>query len=469
MTAAPDRAARRGAKAVLSFAQGPMIRNGSWIAGPFFLQQFLRLVTNIVLARLLAPEMFGLMLLVNTLRTGAELLSDIGISQSVVRSGRGEERRFLDTAWTMQVVRGVLLMALAAAAAVPIGLLYDQPELTWIILAVSPMFLFTGVQSPGLFLVQRKLQLKTRALYDTAGTVFKCAFTVALAAVMPSVWALVWGLVAGTLFTTCMSFMIGERIRPRFTWDRQHAWEIFGFGKWIFLSTAIYFAASSTDRLYFVAALPLALAGVYGVARTFADLLSGLARRTGTLFVFPKLAAMGGRREQALEGLRAKRFKVLAGAACAVALAIAGADQFILLAYDSRYHAAAFMLPVMLVGVWFGILAVFAEAMMMGCGKPAAGARANAAKFVVLLVFLPLAVSRAGMFEALLVLVAAEFVRCAWLTPALQRERLTTLRGDLALTAMMVTLALAAKLALGSIGLVPTIAEWWELGVLLHG
>ena len=64
-----------------------------WVVVPFGTQQIVRLVTQIVLARMLAPEMFGLMLLVNTLRTGAELLSDIGIGQSLPIYGSSQAYR----------------------------------------------------------------------------------------------------------------------------------------------------------------------------------------------------------------------------------------------------------------------------------------------------------------------------------------------------------------------------------------
>lgn len=451
------------------FGRNRLAYQAGWVAAPFAIQQVVRLATNIVLAYMLAPEIFGLMLLVNTLRTGTELLSDIGISQSVVRSPRGDERAFLDTAWTLQVLRGTLLTMIAASAAFPISLAYDRPDLTLIILAVSPIFFLTGIHSPGLFVLQRKLQLKRRAFYDVGCTLFQCASTIALAAIIPSVWALVWGLMLSGLFATAMTYVISKGDWPRFAWHREHFREIFHFGKWIFFSTIAYFAATSTDRIYFVAVLPLALVGVYSVARTFADALGQLAQRAGAFVVFPRLAAMGDERGEAAERLRSKRFRVLALAAAATALAIAGSDQFILLIYDSRYHAAAFMLPILLMGTWFGVLNAFADAMLMGCGKPARTAQGNAVKFAVLLGLLPLAIARGSVLEALLVLILAELARWVWLTPTLMRERLASFTDDIALTGLLLLLALSVKFALGWLGVTPTPAEWWAMGSMLHG
>jgi O-antigen/teichoic acid export membrane protein len=450
-------------------ATHPLGRQLGWVVAPFGVQQAIRLVTNIVLTRLLAPEIFGIMLLINSLRTGTELLSDIGIGQSVVRSPNGANRDFLDVAWTLQLVRGALLALVIALAAAPIAALYGKPALMPLILALSPIFLFTGLQSAGIFLAQRRLELKSRALFDTASTLINSFAAIALALVIKSAWSLVIALVASALLTTVLSFVVFERRLPRFRWDSSHVREIISFGKWIFLSTMLYFAATSYDRLYFVAAVPIALAGVYAVARTFADMLAQLAQRAGSFLVFPKVAAMGEYRDAAVSArLRTTRRKVLALVALATGTAVAGSDQFILLAYDARYHGAAFMIPVMLVGAWFGILSAFADAMLMGAGRPAPGAWANGAKFAAMLIGLPLALASGDFLAALLVLAGAEAVRWLALLPSSHREGLATPFDDLWLSAVMAASALGCKALLGALGLVPTLSEWWAMRGLLQ-
>lgn len=443
-------------------------REVGWVVVPFGLQQVLRLGTNIVLTRLLAPEIFGIMLLINSLRTGTELLSDIGIGQSVVRSPNGEDRDFLDVAWTLQMLRGLLLTLFLLLAAVPIAALYDRPDLAPLILAISPVFLITGLQSAGLFTAQRHMQLQRRAVYEVANTVLASAIGIGMALVITSVWALIIALVLSTVATTLLSFLVFERRLPRFRWEGAHVREIISFGKWIFLSTAVYFAATSYDRFYFVAAVPIAMAGIYGVARTFSDMLAALAQRAGALLVFPRAAAMQDRREELAPRLRHTRRKTLALVALALGVAVAGSDQFILLAYDQRYHAAAFMIPVLIVGVWFGILSTFADSMLMGAGRPAPGAWANFAKFGVMLAGLPIALARGSLLDALLVLVAAEIARWLALLPPSRRERFAGLTDDIALTVLMAAAALTTKWLLGAIGLVPTLGEWWAMRGLLH-
>ena len=333
---------------------------------------------------------------------------------------------------------------------------------------MSPVFLIAGLQSAGLFVSQRRMQLRRRAVFEIANTVIASAVAIALALTIKSVWALIISLVVGTIIATLLSFLVFERRLPRLRWEAAHVREIISFGKWIFLSTAIYFAATSYDRFYFVAAVPIAMAGIYGVARTFSDMLAALAQRAGALLVFPRAAAMQDRREELAPRLRNTRRKTLALVALTIGAAVAASDQFILLAYDPRYHAAAFMVPLLIVGVWFGILSTFADSMLMGAGRPAPGAWANLAKFAVMLVGLPIALANGSLLEALVVLVLAEVARWLALLPPSRRERFAGLSDDLALTLLMAATALAAKWLLGAMGLVPTMSEWWALRGLLY-
>jgi O-antigen/teichoic acid export membrane protein len=153
--------------------------------------------------------------------------------------------------------------------------------------------------------------------------------------------------------------------------------------------------------------------------------------------------------------------------AIAAGIGAAGVDKFILVAYDARYQAAAFMVPVLLVTTWFGVLSAFADSMLMGCGRPAPGARANLAKFLLLLIGLPIAVSSGSMLQALAVLLLAEMARWLALIPSSQREGFMKASDDLQLTALMLATALSVKFVVGFTGLVPTLQEWWSLHRLL--
>ena len=157
------------------------------------LSQVLRLAGNLVLTRLLEPELFGLMALGYIFNTGLGLFSDIGIEPGVVRSKRAHDPVFLKTAWTMQFIRGLLLFVLTAIIAYPVSLIYKDPVLFLIIPVIGIVSIFQGFQSCSLFLLNKDLDQGKLVFIDFIGQIVSLIVMVVIAYVFKSIWALVLG------------------------------------------------------------------------------------------------------------------------------------------------------------------------------------------------------------------------------------------------------------------------------------
>ena len=101
-----------------------VLRSGTWTLAGFGASQILRLSSNLIMTRLLVPEMFGVMALAQVFLYMMTLISDVGINPSIIRSDRGEETRFLNTAWTIQVIRGAIICFVVAL--IGVALYYAQ-------------------------------------------------------------------------------------------------------------------------------------------------------------------------------------------------------------------------------------------------------------------------------------------------------------------------------------------------------
>ena len=99
--------------------------------------QVIRLASSLLLTRLLFEEAFGIMALVTVFMQGLQLFSDIGLGPNIVQNERGDDPKFLNTAWTMQVARGFTLWLIACIGAKPFAEFYGEPMLAWII-PISP-------------------------------------------------------------------------------------------------------------------------------------------------------------------------------------------------------------------------------------------------------------------------------------------------------------------------------------------
>jgi O-antigen/teichoic acid export membrane protein len=208
----------------------------------------LRLAANLVLTRILFPEAFGLMALVQVFVVGLQMFSDIGIQTSVIRSPRGEDPKFLHTAWTVQVFRGIVLWLGCVALAAPAATFYDEPDLQTLLPVVALNAVFLGFASINVFTVNRNLMLGRLTLLELGSQLIGSLAMIGLALAWESVWALVIGGLFGTFLHVILTHVVLPGGRMRFMIEREAFWEIFGFGKWLFVSSAAGFLIGHGDK-----------------------------------------------------------------------------------------------------------------------------------------------------------------------------------------------------------------------------
>ncbi len=437
-----------------------LVRAGGWVFASYAAQQVLRLVTSVALAWLLAPALLGTMLLINTLRTAGELLTDVGIGQSIVHNERGDQPDFYNTAWTIQIIRGFALFVLALIVTIPVANLYDDPQLRVLLPIVASIFVVSGFTSPAKFLLQKRVAVRALAIYSFTIAVTGSVIHIALAWWLRDIWALIWGLVLSTIITVALSFFLLDWRKHRLKLDRDAVRSILHFGKWIFLSSLIFFAAGNFDRLYLADMVPFAVLGVYGIARTLSETAVNLFTHLSSQLVFPKIAASKARGPALRDVIGSLRQATIWAIALALAAGVAVADTLILWMYDDRYAQAAVYLPILMAGAWFGTLAAIAESVLMGIGKPRSVAFGNAAKFLCVLVTVPLVLPAYGMTATVIVFATVEIVRYAVLGWQLDRERIAFHWQDILATIGFVTAALAFRVITGWLGLNDGLAGW---------
>jgi len=431
----------------------PTLARIGWATGTFGLIQVLRFANNVILARLLSPPLFGLMLIVNSIRTGVELISDVGINQNIVSNKAGHTPDFYDTAWTIKVVRGVALGAFFMLTGKLFANFFEQPQLSIIMPVIALTFVFLGFQSTSSALLQKQKTIARNTIFEVIVAAISLVVHVALAIVSPTIWALVLGSVITSAAALITSYLIIPGTRHRFIIEPVSAREIIVFGKWIFLSSIIYFLAMNFDRLYFAKLISLAELGIYSIARSLADMLSNLVIRSSTMVLFPSVAAMQATNPELRAKLLHGRRMVLALVAVGLACFLAMSDVLVNLLYDQRYDSAGVILPVLLLGVWLAILCVVNDSILLGTGKAAYTTAANASKLATLVIGVPIAFHYWGLMGAVLVLNAGEAVRYVTLWAFGRRQHLGFGRDDLALTILFLITIPAARKLLFSIGL----------------
>ncbi len=390
-----------------------IVRAGSWTLLAHAASQVLRLGGSLILTRLLVPEMFGVLAIAMVIQTVLSLLSDIGLRQTVIHSARGESRALLDTAWTVQVLRGILIWVVCSLVAaglvvagglgwLPAGSVYAAPELPAMTVGLALAAIVTGFQSTKLMSTNRDLDLRWGVVIDFLSQVIGLVVAVGLAWWTRSIWSFVVSSLVAAIVSTVLSHWWVPGANNRFCWDRASAKELFGYGRWVLLSSLLFVLASNGDRMLLGGWFDAATLGVYGIALNLATVAEVAGSR---LFAAVAMPAFSEKVRMDRSGLPSVYFRMrlpfdLMFLLCAGALFSLG-PVLVQGLYDSRYAQAGTMLQ------WLSFTLVFARYGMTGSaylalGEPRLLTWIHVVKAVSIFVLTPVLYSMFGLTGALI-------------------------------------------------------------------
>ncbi len=409
----------------------------------------LRVVSSLVLTRLLLPAYFGQITLLMTLITGLTLLSDIGVSQSVIQEPRGDDPNFLNTAWTIQMIRGIVLWLIAVAISWPMAIFYHDPQLKYLLPVLSLMILIGGFNSTNLLSLSRHMRVRRLFGIDGSTAVVSLVVTVIWAYFWPSVWSIVGGQVISFLYRLVLSHIpsVAPGIRNTLHWEKASVHGIVHFGKWIMIGTAFFFFASQADRLILGKLISFTLLGIYSISYQLSDVPRAVILSLGTRVAYPFISRMihQHRNEFRAEYLRYRFYALLAGAFLLSIMANWG-GLLILKLYDHRYHEAAWMIPILALGLWHTLLYQTTAPVLFSLGKAQYNAIGNAAYCIFVFASIPIAFHFFGMFGAVIAIAAGDFPLYVVTQFGATREGVRPLRQDLQMTGIFLVVLLACFL-----------------------
>lgn len=397
----------------------------------------IRVGANLVITRLLVPEHFGVMALVNVFLIGLHLFSDIGVGPNIIQSPRGDEPAFLNTAWTVQVIRGGALWICSCLLAWPLAHFYGKPELVLLIPVAGLSAVFGGFESTRLFTQNRHLAFMRVNALDLGAQVASVAVMIVSAYVLRSVWALVISGLVSSLLRTVLSHTILPGQPNRFAWEPAARRSLFDFGRWIFVSTSVTFLASQSDRLVLGKLVPVEELGLYAIAANLAAMPAQVIYQVTQKVFYPLLAtALRNETHDAGTILRA-RARLLVLLAPAIALGVAMAPPVVALLYDPRYVRVGGLTSLLSIGTWLGTVASSYSIMLLAAGHPKELSFGYALKVALFLGLAFLVAPRWGTPGlALLVALSELGFFVVVMLGVRNRLRLVDLRADLGTTAL---------------------------------
>jgi lipopolysaccharide exporter len=204
-------------------------------------------VSTLILVRLLQPDDFGLVGLATAVFSAFDMLTEMSMQMALIRLPV-MDRRHMDTAWTMNILRGGLIgMLLVLSSGVAADWMHD-PRVSSILLVLAAISMLQGFENIGMVKFRRDIQFRSIFEYQLGAKLVSFCVTVAGAWMFRSHWALIAGIATSRLFLVGYSYVI-QPYRPRLSLAAFA--DLFHFSKWFLATNLLTAIESYTATLLF--------------------------------------------------------------------------------------------------------------------------------------------------------------------------------------------------------------------------
>jgi O-antigen/teichoic acid export membrane protein len=333
-----------------------------WVILIFGLSQLIRLGSNLIVTRLLEPEMFGVMAVVYVVIFGIGMFTDLGLWAFVVRHKNHDDPHVLNAVWSIQVVRGWLVFFAIVGAVIILIVgnqympdyfhgIYADSRLPILILIAGVASVIGGYRSMASPVMHRKLEVGKLEIIELVSQTIGTSVMVIWVWLYPSIWALLSAGLISLTISTYLSYSLFP-FRHKFVWDKAIVKEVFQFSKWIVIASALTYLFSQGDKLFFAAKIDAADLGVYSIAFMLVAMLTTVTQTLAEKIVFPVFSSQVHGDRQLLKDKYYKVRLYLDFPIFLVAgLLIALGPLIIHTLYDERYNDAGWILQILVFSV----------------------------------------------------------------------------------------------------------------------
>lgn len=229
-------------------------------------QLFLRLLSTVVLTRILDPSAYGVLAIVATIQIIVSLTTDLGIYPYVVKSNNAHEAQFLNEVWTIRLIRGIINTLVIFLLAPFIAHYARLPEIENVIKAASIIPFLEALTSMSFATAAKEGRIKLLTISELIPAVLGIVFSIILCYALNSYWGVI---IAGYISAACKIYLsyslFDDAVRvPAFS--LQAVKDIWAYSKYILPSSLISLVIGQIDKIVLARILPLKELGLYNVA-----------------------------------------------------------------------------------------------------------------------------------------------------------------------------------------------------------
>jgi len=344
------------------------LRSGAWLGVAGALIGVLNFIRSIVLARLLTPDIFGLMSIALMFSRSFDALTRPGVVPALIhRKGSFDQAK--DTVFVILLARGFLLTVLLIFASPYIASFYEQPILEDMLWVMAIGFVLLGGKNINVVAKAKALDYKQLAILDQLLEIINTSVVIALAFWLDSVWALVIGYITSSGIITLLSYILIPG-KPRFDFNIKIAKELLKYGKFITGTSIVLFIVSQLDNAVVGKILGVEQLGYYVLAFTTANFATTYVAKLAAKVLFPVFSHIQDDKKATRKAFL-QVFELLSIVVIPAALGLLMlSSELVVLLYGEKWLPSAYVLNVLCV---FGLARAFASMsgnILNGIGKP---------------------------------------------------------------------------------------------------
>ncbi|MCI0454776.1 MAG: lipopolysaccharide biosynthesis protein [Candidatus Dadabacteria bacterium] len=262
-----------------------VVISGFWVFILRVLQKVIGLVKLVVLARVLTPEDFGLIGIALITIATLEMFSTTGFQQALIQKKENIDL-YLNTSWTVSIVRGTLLFLILLIVAPYAAVFFSSTESKSVIQVIAVSILFQAFTNIGIIYFRKDLEFNRHFIYELVGTLVEFIVSVSTALILRNVWSIVFGVIAGN-FATCLISYYLHPYRPRLSIDFGKAKELWKFGKWLSGTSILNFLITQGDDIFIGKILGATALGFYQMAYRISNVPATEVTHVISQVIFP--------------------------------------------------------------------------------------------------------------------------------------------------------------------------------------
>jgi lipopolysaccharide exporter len=248
------------------------LRGGLWMLLGRSCRWCLGLFRTVVLARLLAPDDFGLFGIAFLALGMLETFSRTGMWEALVRKS-GDINPYLDTVWTIGLIRAAGIGTLLFFSAPAIASFFNAPGAEALVQASGLILALQSLSNIGVVFFEKEIEYGRVVTLEVSRTLVELLAAIASYFIFRNAWALMTGRISGELAYCLLSYRI-HPYRPKLSLSPGSAKVLFSYGKWILFSSILFYSVTQGGDFLVGKVLGVTVLAFYQMAFRFSSLIS---------------------------------------------------------------------------------------------------------------------------------------------------------------------------------------------------